>query len=750
MVEILEDRTCPSGLVVTTSSDAVLHPGVSLRDAIATANADAAAGLSDKITFDQTLNGATVTLSQGQLELTSGSGTTTIDGASQIAISGNNASRVFAVDTGAHVALAGLTIENGNRVNVDDGGGIFSQGTLTASNCTFSGNSANRGGGIWSGGTVTLSYCTLTDNSAPSGYGGGIDNGGTLALSNCTLSHNSADHGNGGGIHSDSGTVTVSNSTLSVNSAGFGGGIDCWAGTVTVSNCNLTGNSAAIGGGIDSFFYATVAVSNSNLTGNSAHADGGGIYSNSSGTLTVVGCILSGNSASDQGGGIDCNLSTLTVSTSTLSGNSALAGGGIYNDYGNTLIVSNSTFAGNMASSAGGGIYNIFGPVTVSSSTLAGNSTAGRGGGIYNYHLGTVVTVSNSTLAGNSAHDFGGGIANEYGGSVLLKNTIVANSTSGGDLYQDTGLGSSYTGSYDLIGDGSHLSSFTHSLQGNPLLAPLANNCGPTQTMALLPGSPAIDAGDPTAAPPWDQRGPGYPRVVNGKIDIGAYEHQAVTPTITCSVALSLLWPLNDKLVNVGLRVDVQPPNATLHVQVYADDNASASDASDLAPGTLQLRASRQGSGQGRVYLIVVTATAGGPTAFDVCTVVVPHDQSAGAIAQVQAAAAAAKAYYRQFQTAPAGYALLGQGPMQADGSSPAVVARIGDGFRPAPVDVANPPAAPSPFPTLTTDPTGNGLAGGTVAPVDVFFALRSDEKGGGEGDSWVSDLWLNAGRLFA
>jgi hypothetical protein len=140
-------------------------------------------------------------------------------------------------------------------------------------------------------------------------------------------------------------------------------------------------------------------------------------------------------------------------------------------------------------------------------------------------------------------------------------------------------------------------------------------------------------------------------------------------PTVTCSVADSFLWPPNHRLVNVGLSVDVQPPNATLQVQIYANDNANASDAADIGPDTLQLRAERQGHGSGRVYLIVATATASGQSAFDVCTVVVPHDRSAGSIAKVQAEAAAAETYYREFQAAPADYALLGEGPAGAGGS---------------------------------------------------------------------------------
>src|SRR5262249_20311045 len=159
-------------------------------------------------------------------------------------------------------------------------------------------------------------------------------------------------------------------------------------------------------------------------------------------------------------------------------------------------------------------------------------------------------------------------------------------------------------------------------------------------------------------------------QIVGTYIDAAGGQHgflaTPVTPTVTCSVARSLLWPPDHQLVNVSLGDSVSPPEATLQVQVYANDNASAADAADIAPDTLQLRAARQENGSGRVYLVVVTATAGGQTAFDVCTVVVPHDQSAGSLAQVQANAAAAEAYYREFQAAPPGFHLLGEGPASA------------------------------------------------------------------------------------
>jgi hypothetical protein len=137
--------------------------------------------------------------------------------------------------------------------------------------------------------------------------------------------------------------------------------------------------------------------------------------------------------------------------------------------------------------------------------------------------------MRNTILAGNAAPS-----APDLSGTVTSQGHNLIGDGTGGSGYVST----------DLVG--------TAANPIDPKLGPLQDNCGPTFTMALLPGSPAIDAGDPTDAPMWDQRGPGYPRVVNGMIDIGAYEHQAVAPTITCSVAQSLLWPPNHRLVNVG------------------------------------------------------------------------------------------------------------------------------------------------------------------------------------------------------
>jgi len=183
-----------------------------------------------------------------------------------------------------------------------------------------------------------------------------------------------------------------------------------------------------------------------------------------------------------RGGGI-LNDGTLTVTNSTFSGNIAGGGGGIANQNGGTLNLTNSTLTGNRGDD-GAGIIN-FGTLTVTNSTLTGNLASPLGGGIYNQ--GTL-TVTNSTLTGNVAGDIGGGI---YNGSALnLTNTIVAGNYAyllippiASDVF-----GTVTTNSHNLIG-------------GTPLLSALGSYGGPTQTVALLPGSPTIERATIPSAP---------------------------------------------------------------------------------------------------------------------------------------------------------------------------------------------------------------------------------------------------------
>jgi hypothetical protein len=466
--------------------------------------------------------------SQGTLSLTN----STLSGNSSTTFGGG-----IACTLGSRLTINNCTL-SGNSANTNvagggDGGGIYNLGTMAVNNSTLSSNSASStiqgGGGIFNQGTSTLTNCTLSGNSAPNGYGGGIDSGySTLTMTNCTLSGNSAGIG-GGGIRGEAdGTVTINNSTLTNNfiSSGSGGGGGIYndlGGMFTVNNCILSGNSAINGnsgingGGI--LNLGTMAVNNSTLSHNTSGGAGGAIamlY----GILTVNNSTLSDNSAeTDDGGGIyDLGYSygaTNTLNNCILSGNSASGyGGGIANDVNSILIVNNSTLSGNTAS-FGGGIASD-NTLTVNNSTLSGNSATsvavGGGGGIWNQG---VSTLNNCTLSGNSApNGYGGGMNNDAG-PLFCTNTIVAgnNALSYADIYN--GTNASFSGANNLT-------------NGNPLLAPLGNYGGPTQTMPPLAGSPAIDAGSDSVTNflATDQRG--YPRLSGAHVDVGAVEVQFV------------------------------------------------------------------------------------------------------------------------------------------------------------------------------------------------------------------------------
>jgi CSLREA domain-containing protein len=316
------------------------------------------------------------------------------------------------------------------------------------------------------------------------------------------------------------GTVTFSGLTISKGITGFGGGVNNSAtGTVNVINSTISGNSASAGGsgsggGISNASSGTVNVTNSTLSGNNADHSAGGIYNH--GTLTITNSTLSSNANGNNissGGGI-YNDGTLTITNSTLSSNNANGsggGGGIYNSASAaTVNITNSTISGNNANAngnGGGGIYNSFGgaPVNITNSTISGNSATSSGAGIHND--GGTVNITNSTISGNSATSssaVGGGIDNN-GGTVNARNTIIAQNTVtvGGSFPDFSGTLTSQ--GFNLIGNtsGTNITGTTtgNQLNVDPKLDPsgLKNNGGPTQTIALLFGSPAIDKGANTA-----------------------------------------------------------------------------------------------------------------------------------------------------------------------------------------------------------------------------------------------------------
>jgi len=310
------------------------------------------------------------------------------------------------------------------------------------------------------------------------------NNGIYVTLSNLTVRHGLAV--SGGGILNSGAKLTISHSIISQNGA--------------------TGRGGSIGGGI--LNNGTLTVSHSTLSGNwatgtqkeFAHGYCGAIANN--GSVAIGYSTISGNSAlglGGTGGGI-CNGGTLIVSHSTISGNSAFRDGGISS--GGILVLNDSTISGNSALVGGGGVNNTGGRMTISNSTISGNSSLAKspvgGGGM----AGTG-TVRNSIVANNSR-----------------KNCDSTMTSNGYNLSSD--------GSCDFDGTGDR--NYT-----DPKLGPLQNNGGPTQTMALLPGSPAIDAGNSNGCRDnhgnllkTDQRGmPRHDPEDTRGCDMGAYESQS-------------------------------------------------------------------------------------------------------------------------------------------------------------------------------------------------------------------------------
>jgi len=294
---------------------------------------------------------------------------------------------------------------------------------------------------------------------------------------------------------------------------------------LTISG-NYTGRVFEVGPGVNHDLEG-VTVANG---GSGGIVAGGGIYN--AGTLSITNSTFSGNSAGIGGGGIRNIGGTLTVTNSTFSGNSAgtSAGGGIYQSTG-TATVTNSTFSGNSSGFGGGGIFNESGTLTVTNSTFSGNS-APFGGGI----SGRFITITNSTFSGNSAGTGGGGGIGTFATTLTLRNTIVANSPSGGNCALTFG-GSITDEGGNLQYPGTTCGATIDSAD-DPKLDPLQDNGGPTETMALQPLSPAVDSAVLANCPTKDQRGVSRPQPPGGECDIGAFELESDTtaPTITITM----------------------------------------------------------------------------------------------------------------------------------------------------------------------------------------------------------------------
>ena len=298
----------------------------------------------------------------------------------------------------------------------------------------------------------------------------------------------------------------------------FGGGVYNH-GTLHLNNVIITENQSGSGSGI--FNGGTMTLTSCNISRNFADAMGGGIFNG--GFLTVTGCVI-GENVANTGAGVE-NWADITIAQTTISGNeSRIIGGGVHNTSVGTVFINASTLSDNHAL-YGGAIRNE-GNLTLTNSTASSN-TATAGAGIQN--SGNLISAD-STLSGNHASRNGGGILTSQASrraTTEIVNTILAGNTAlegpdcdgeiaskGNNLIGNAGACLIRPSSGDLIG--------TSSQPVDPRLAPLGDNGGPTQTLALLPGSPAIDGGGDGPDLETDQRG--RPRRQGAARDIGAFE----------------------------------------------------------------------------------------------------------------------------------------------------------------------------------------------------------------------------------
>jgi len=322
-------------------------------------------------------------------------------------------------------------------------------------------------------------------------------------------------------------TAQIIGLTIRNGQANEGAGISN-AGTLIVSSTVISGNTAIAGGGgsptgAGIFNMGTLTIRNSMISGNQAIGDsvvdsfGAGIHNDNNGTLTLIDSTVSGNQATGIGGGV---------------------GGGVGSS--GILIVSNSTFSGNTASGLAGGISST--NATFSNSTITNNTSGFGGSGVDS--VGGMIELKNTILAGN--FDTNGNPDDCVGPATSQGHNLIGNNN----------------GCISTGATGDQLGTFGNPI--DPKLGPLQNNGGPTQTHAPLGGSPAIDAGSPAtpgsgsgACEATDQIGTSRPQ--GPRCDIGAVEIASTAPL----PIVSALIPSSAKAGGAGFTLTIQGANFT-------------------------------------------------------------------------------------------------------------------------------------------------------------------------------------------
>lgn len=515
-----------------------------LRSAIANAASGATVDLSQ-------LDCSKITLQSGQIEVHVDDLTLTGPGRDLLEIDAHDASRVLLFSGQGTLTVNGLTLTHGRAdTAIPSNPPTYEMvgGCVLSTVRHFAGIKMT---------DAAVTHCTAIDGAGTSyaAAGGGIYAQGPINLTRVIVSNNTASDTSstagvaaGGGIMSKVGAVTLTDSIVQGNVAvtrgrATGGGIFGWLSDVALTNSVIDGNFA----GCDT------------ATSSCAQADGGGIATDGS-NLDASLSVLSNNTASAsgkvRGGGAMPSGFFHHFNDSQISGNQALSataqasGGGAYT-FGGSVGIRGSTISGNSADGGiGGGIFVYYGDLTVRDSTVSGNS-AGNAGAIYNAHVNGYyasnlpVTLFNSTITANTAtmSSAPGGVtgglldtqtylnhSGPFQSSIVAGNAAPNADPAKADLIV---VQEPVNGANNLVVAAQGATLPTDTINADPLLGPLQDNGGPTLTHALLPGSPAIDAGNHFDQDlVYDQRGEGFPRSFGIAPDIGAFE-RTITPS-TC------------------------------------------------------------------------------------------------------------------------------------------------------------------------------------------------------------------------
>jgi predicted outer membrane repeat protein len=509
--------TNADGLANASDCTTPVANSCSLRDAL-----DAATTDGDIIVFNAALSGQTISLSEGQLEITAGITITGL-GSANLTVDAVSNSRVFYISTatsGVEVEISGLSIINGEEPD-EYGGGIYDQhaGNLRLQDVSITGCVAEYGGAVYKDGdgTIEIVDSTISDNYAEESAGALYNNGvGDLIITNSTFDGNSADRDGGVGELGNTGNVTITDSTFSNNTAnGAGGAIyfDSGVNDVSISGSTFSDNEAISdgGGAIYAVNGGSFTISSSTFSGNYSDSWGGALYMGTTGqVITITDSLFVDNTSADDGGAIDFDADdqVVTINNSTFVDNtSGSDGGAIWKEEGGSLTINMSTITENSAVTDGGGVWF--------DGDTAGNAAQAD------------VTITGTILTGNTGFE---GAADDLGSRDGATSQVATISDSILGVVKAT-ITVTASNNIDATAPGFVLG-----------LAALADNGGATETMALLTGSPAIDAG-PATVPTFlgndfDQRGTPYVRVYNGQSDIGAFELQPdPTPATTTTVA---------------------------------------------------------------------------------------------------------------------------------------------------------------------------------------------------------------------